>query len=196
VINPVTNGFKVGGVPSQFLFVGEDGTISGWNGNGNAIIALDHSAAGAVYKGMAILSPACCAPFLVVANFHSGLFETYTQTFDPVAPPGSFTDPGLPAGYAPFNVQQVGDQAFVTYAVRDAAKHDPVNAAGNGIVDIFDLEGNFVERYAQGGSLNSPWGSSRRAPTLALSPPISWLAILETARSTPLIQVREPSSAL
>jgi uncharacterized protein (TIGR03118 family) len=157
VIN-TTNQFKVGGTASQFLFAGEDGTISGWNGTGNAIIAVDHSGAGAVYKGMAILSPACCATYLVVANFHSGMIEPYTGSFDPLAPPGSFTDPDLPAGYAPFNIQPIGDHVFVTYAVQDAAKHDPVNAAGNGIVDIFDLEGNFVERYAQNGSLNSPWG--------------------------------------
>jgi uncharacterized protein (TIGR03118 family) len=157
VIN-TTGGFIVGGASSQFLFATEDGTISGWNGTGNAILAVDHSTAGAVYKGMAILSPACCATYLVVANFHSGLIEPYTQSFAPLAPPGSFTDPGLPAGYAPFNIQPIGNQVFVTYAVQDAAKHDPVNAAGNGIVDIFDLEGNFVERYAQNGSLNSPWG--------------------------------------
>jgi uncharacterized protein (TIGR03118 family) len=157
VIN-TTNGFKVGGAPSQFLFVGEDGTISGWNGTGNAILAADHSGAGAVYKGMAILSPGCCGIYLAVANFRSGLIETYNSNFSPVAPPGSFTDPGLPVGYAPFNIESIGNQVFVTYAVQDAAKHDPVNAAGNGIVDIFDLEGNFVERYAQGGSLNSPWG--------------------------------------
>lgn len=157
VIN-TTGGFLVGGVSSQFLFVTEDGTISGWNGTGNAILAVDHSTAGAVYKGMAILSPACCAPYLVVANFHSGLIEPYTQSFAPLAPPGSFTDPNLPAGYAPFNIQQVGSQVFVTYAVQDTAKHDPVNAAGNGIVDIFDLEGNFVKRFASNGPLNSPWG--------------------------------------
>lgn len=160
VIN-LTSGFKVGGAPSHFLFAGEDGTISGWNGTGNAILALDHSAAGAVYKGLVILSPACCATYLAVANFHSGEIEAYTQNFDPLAPPGSFTDPGLPAGYAPFNIQQLGSFVFVTYAVQDAAKHDPVNAPGNGIVDIFDPEGNFVIRYAQNGTLNSPWGVVR-----------------------------------
>jgi len=156
-----TGGFIVGGSTSQFLFATEDGTISGWNGTGNAILAVDHSTQGAVYKGLAILSPACCATYLVVANFHSGLIEPYTQSFAPLAPPGSFTDPGLPAGYAPFNIQQVGTQVFVTYAVQDAASHDPVNAAGNGIVDIFDLEGNFVERFASNGTLNSPWGVAR-----------------------------------
>lgn len=105
-----------------------------------------------------MLSPACCATYLVVANFHSGLIEPYTQSFAPLAPPGSFTDPNFPAGYAPFNIQQVGNQVFVTYAVQDPAKHDPVNAAGNGIVDIFDLEGTFVKRFASNGTLNSPWG--------------------------------------
>ena len=157
VIN-TTGAFLVGGVSSQFLFVTEDGTISGWSGTGSATLAVDHSSAGAVYKGMAILSPACCAPFLAVANFHSGLIEAYTESFAPLTPPGSFTDPNLPAGYAPFNIQQVGSFVFVTYAVQDAAKHDPVNAAGNGIVDIFDLEGNFVGRFASNGVLNSPWG--------------------------------------
>jgi uncharacterized protein (TIGR03118 family) len=157
VIN-TTGGFIVGGASSQFLFATEDGTISGWNGTGNAILAVDHSTVGAVYKGMAMLSPACCATYLVVANFHSGLIEPYTQSFAPLAPPGSFTDPNLPAGYAPFNIQQVGNQGFVTYAVQDPAKHDPVNAAGNGIVDIFDLEGTFVKRFASNGTLNSPWG--------------------------------------
>jgi uncharacterized protein (TIGR03118 family) len=160
-INTTGGGFLVGGVSSQFLFATEDGTISAWNGTGNAILAIDHSAEGAVYKGMAILSPACCATYLVVANFHSGLIEAYTQSFEPLAPPGSFTDPSLPADYAPFNIQPLGSFVFVTYAVQDASKHDPVNAPGNGIVDVFDLEGNFVIRYAQNGSLNSPWGVVR-----------------------------------
>lgn len=110
---------------------------------------------------MVILSPACCAPFLVVANFHSGSIEAFTQDFAPLSPPGTFTDPNLSAGYAPFNIQQLGSFVFVTCAVQDAAKHDPVNAAGNGIVNIFDLEGNFVERSLQNGPLNSPWGVVR-----------------------------------
>jgi uncharacterized protein (TIGR03118 family) len=116
-----TGGFLLGGAPSQFLFATEDGTISGWNGTGNAILAIDQSASGAVYKGLAVLSPACCQTYLAVANFHSGLIEPYTQSFLPLAPPGSFTDPNLPAGYAPFNVQQVETQVFVTYAVQDVA---------------------------------------------------------------------------
>jgi uncharacterized protein (TIGR03118 family) len=92
-----TDGFLVGGFPSQFLFATEDGTISGWIGRGNAILAIDHSTTGAVYKGLAILSPACCATYLAVANFHSGLIETYNQTFQPVAPPGATID-SMPTG--------------------------------------------------------------------------------------------------
>ena len=34
---------------------------------------------------------------------------------------------------------------------------------GNGFVDIFDVDGNLLDRFASGGALNSPWG-------LALAP--------------------------
>ena len=157
VINTTTS-FVVGGRPSLFLFDSEDGTISGWNGTGNAILALDHSTMGAVYKGLALLTPSDTAPYLAAANFNSGSIETYTENFAPLATAGGFTDPHLPAGYAPFNIQQVGNQVFVTYAVQNAAKHDPVNGAGNGVVDIYDLDGFFVKRFASNGPLNSPWG--------------------------------------
>ena len=157
VIN-TTSGFVVGGVTSQFLFDSEDGTISGWNGTGNAILAVDNSAGGAVYKGLALLSPADTKPYLAATNFNSGTIDTYSESFSTVATTGSFTDPNLPAGYAPFNIQQIGNQVFVTYAVQDAAKHDPVNGPGNGVVDVYDLDGNFVKRFATGGMLNSPWG--------------------------------------
>lgn len=157
VIN-TTSGFKVGGFPSQFLFDTEDGTISAWYNSGNAVLMVDNSARGAVYKGLALLSPSDTAPYLAATNFNSGSIEAYTESFAPLATVGSFTDPNLPAGYAPFNIQQVGSQVFVTYAVQDQAKHDPVNGAGNGVVDIYDLDGHFVKRFAAGGPLNSPWG--------------------------------------
>src|SRR4029077_7557207 len=84
--------------------------------------------------------------------------ETFLPGFASVALPGSFTDPNLPASYAPFGIQAIGRQVFVTYAVQDAAKHDPVVGAGNGVVSIFDMDGNFVRRFATGGALNAPWG--------------------------------------
>ena len=158
-----TSSFIVADTPAQFVFATEDGTISGWccvDGDllQIAILAVDNFSQGAVYKGLTILTPDCCAPFLAVTNFNSGLVEPYTNFFAPLAPPGSFTDPTLPAGYAPFGIQAIGKQVFVTYAVQDRAQHDPVAAPGNGIVSVFDLEGNFVRRFASHGPLNAPWG--------------------------------------
>lgn len=156
--------FSVDGSGSQFLFATEDGTVAGWyiDSRGDfpaaAVVAIDNSNAAAVYKSLAILAPSCCREFLAVANFHSGLIEAYTVSFDPLAPPGSFTDPNLPPGYAPFGMQVIGTQLFVTYALQDAAKHDPVTGAGDGIVDVFDLEGNFVRRFVSNGPLDAPWG--------------------------------------
>jgi uncharacterized protein (TIGR03118 family) len=163
IANPIAEDFQLLGTPAQFLFATEDGTISTWatvNGTipTTALLAIDHSAAGAVYKSLAILTPQCCREFLAVANFQSGLIETFDVDFNLLAPAGNFTDPTLPANYAPFNIQPIGNQVFITYAVQDAAKHDPVPGPGNGIVDIFDQEGNFVRRFASNGPLNAPWG--------------------------------------
>jgi len=94
----------------------------------------------------------------VWTDFHGGFIETFLPAFVPVALPGSFSDPNLPSGYAPFGIQVVGRQVFVTYALPDALKHDPVVGAGNGIVNIFDMDGNFVKRFATGGALNAPRG--------------------------------------
>ena len=79
---------------------------------------------------------------------------------DPAAPglTGSFSDPSIPAGFAPFNIQKIGNSLFVTYALQDAAKHDDVAGLGNGFVDEFDLNGNLIRRFATQGTLNSPWG--------------------------------------
>jgi uncharacterized protein (TIGR03118 family) len=136
-----------------FWFVNADGTSLV-----QATLAVDRSRSGAVYTGLTILTPDCCAEFLAVANFNSGNVESFTATFDPLAPAGSFTDPNLPAGFAPFGMQVVGNQLFITYAVQDAAKQNPVVGAGNGIVSVFDLAGNFVRRFVTAGPLNAPWG--------------------------------------
>jgi uncharacterized protein (TIGR03118 family) len=159
-----TGGFTVssGGVtaPALFLFDTEDGTISGWapsvNGT-NAIIAVDNSdgGAGAVYKGLAMGSTGG-STFLYASNFRAGEVEMYNSSFGLV---GSFTDPTVAAGYAPFNVQNLDGTLYVTFALQDAAKHDDVAGPGNGYVDAFSLDGTFEKRIASiGGPLNSPWG--------------------------------------
>ena len=153
-----------GSLSSPFLFATQDGTVSGEyaDAEGNilasTILAIDNSARGAVYTGIAVLAPSCCAPFLAVADFHGGFVATFTGSFDALSVPGAFTDPNLPAGYAPYNLNVIGNQLFVTYALQNGAKTAPVIGNGNGIVDVYDLAGNFVRRFASNGSLNAPWG--------------------------------------
>jgi len=159
----VTAGGKSGS--SKFIFATEDGTISGWSPGVNAtnsIIAVDNSAGttSAVYKGLAIGTSGGVTR-LYAANFRSGQVEIYDQNFALI---GTITDPSVPAGYAPFNVQVLNGQLYVTFAVQDGAKHDDVAGAGNGIVDRFNLDGTGMTRLvSNGGPLDSPWG-------LALAP--------------------------
>jgi uncharacterized protein (TIGR03118 family) len=144
---------------SLFLFATEDGTISGWNpavNAGSSVIAVDNSmgGAGAVYKGLAIAQTTQGA-MLYAANFRSGFVEVYNSNFQKV---DSFTDPTVPKGYAPFNVQVLDGHLYVTFALQDGAKHDDVAGAGHGFVDEFNLDGTHMQRVASMGVLNSPWG--------------------------------------
>jgi len=145
-----------------FILVTEQGTILTWGPDAHGELPQQATPrrriASAIYKGAAILNSSSTAPVLAVADFHNGDIETFLPGFAQVALPGPFTDPNLPAGYVPFGIQVIGNQVFVTYAVQDAAKHDPVNGAGNGVVNVFDMDGNFVQRFATGGTLNAPWG--------------------------------------
>jgi uncharacterized protein (TIGR03118 family) len=149
--------------PAQYVVVTQTGTIAGFSApNGSvpaqATILRNDSASGAVYTALALLHPGCCAPFVAVADFNDGTIHTFTNTFDLLDRPGAFQDPKMPAGYAPYGMQVIGNQLFITYALQDAAKRSPVIGAGNGVVDVFDTQGNFVRRFATGGNLNAPWG--------------------------------------
>lgn len=145
-----------------FIIVTEQGTIFTWGvdavGDFPQHATQQFSKASAVFEGVTILSSPSNGPALAVTDFHAGLVETFKPAFSPVTLPGKFTDANLPAGFAPFGIQVIGRQVFVTYALQDALKHDPVVGAGNGIVNIFDMDGNFVKRFATGGPLNAPWG--------------------------------------
>ncbi|HEY2558826.1 MAG TPA: TIGR03118 family protein [Caldimonas sp.] len=157
-----------GGVsgPSAFIFVGEAGTVSGWSPNVNlnsAILVVDGATQGKVYKGLAIASVAG-APRLYAADFHNGVVDVFDAAFAPVVVAGAFTDANLPAGYAPFGIQAIGNQIFVAFAMRDPNSDDELDGAGLGAIDVFDPSGNLVTRLvAPGGKLNAPWG-------LALAP--------------------------
>jgi uncharacterized protein (TIGR03118 family) len=149
---------------ASFLFSTLDGTISGWNsklGTANAIsqVVINNSAAGASYPGLAIINTAT-ASWVLAPNFGAGnAIEVYDSTFKPTKLAGTFTDPTLPVGYSPFSVHVINGQVYVAYALRSPSPpYHSVNAVGNGVVDIFDLNGNFVSRAVAGGNLDSPWG--------------------------------------
>jgi uncharacterized protein (TIGR03118 family) len=149
-------------VVKAFILVTEQGTIFTWGPDAQGDLPQQATprrrTASEVYKGAAILSSTLTSPVLAVTDFQHGLIETFLPGFAQVALVGPFMDPNLPAGYAPFGIQVIARQVYVTYALQDAAKHDPVVGAGNGIVSIFDMDGNFVRRFATGGPLNAPWG--------------------------------------
>jgi uncharacterized protein (TIGR03118 family) len=120
--------------------------------------------ANAVYKGLAQAVASDGHTYLYAANFRSGRVEAYDGTFTPVELPGGlFVDTKIPAGFAPFNVQELAGQLYVSYAKQDATLHDDVAGQGNGFVDVFTNDGAFVKRLVTRGQLNSPWG-------LALAP--------------------------
>jgi uncharacterized protein (TIGR03118 family) len=160
---------KNGSGPSRFIFATEDGTISGWNPAAdptNAILEVDNSASGAVYKGLAIGSNSS-GNFLYATNFNAGVVEMYDAQFKPA---GSFTDSSLSTDcplpnqcFAPFGIQNINGSLYVTFALQDADKHDDAKGPGNGFVDVFDTSGNLIKRLISHGELNSPWG-------LALAP--------------------------
>lgn len=164
IFNGTTN-FPVTGGPARFIFATEDGTISGWNSGTNAVLKVDNSAAGAIYKGLAMASN-----LLYAANFHAGTIDVFDGSFAPVAQPGAFVDPNMPTNYAPFNIVPFNNQLYVTYAQQDAAKQGDVAGAGNGFVDVYDLSGSLKTRLISAGPLNSPWGLAMAPSTFAPFP--------------------------
>jgi uncharacterized protein (TIGR03118 family) len=148
--------------PAQFVFATEDGTISAWSPGvdaTHAILKVDNSVRGAIYKGLA-LGTNSTGTFLFAANFNSGKIDVFDQLFNPAVLPASFTDSNIPAGFAPFNIKNLGGKLFVTYAKQNDTKDADVAGPGNGFVDIYDTNGTLLQRLASGGLLNSPWGET------------------------------------
>jgi uncharacterized protein (TIGR03118 family) len=162
-------GFKVSSgaatASAVFIFDSEDGSITGWSPTVPPPPPSTHAQIGvkpsdAVYKGLAI----ACTPggdFLFAANFHAGTVDVFDTTFKQInntLSPDAFVDPGIPAGYAPFGIQNIGGKIYVTYALQDADKHDDVPGMGHGYVNAFTTTGVLIRRVASKGTLNSPWG--------------------------------------
>jgi uncharacterized protein (TIGR03118 family) len=148
---------------SAFLFASESGIISGWSPAvpppaPSTLAQVGYtSAAGAIFKGLAIANPGT-GPLLYATDFHNGRVVVLDASFQQITLPGGFSDPAIPTGYAPFGIEIIGGQVFVTYAKQDAAAQDDVAGKGNGFVDVYDPNGNLLRSFAAGGPLNSPWG--------------------------------------
>jgi uncharacterized protein (TIGR03118 family) len=158
-------GFAISGngatAPATFLFATQDGKIAGWSDvvdPTHAVVAVDNSASGADYTGLAIGTNEAGQTLLYAADFARGTIDVFDQNFKPVSLPGSFQDPNLPSGFAPFNVAEFNNQIYVTYARRADATGDNASGPGLGYIDVFDTSGNLVKRLASQGALDSPWG--------------------------------------
>lgn len=143
-----------------FIFAGEDGTISGWRGALGTTAELLVSRSNAVYKGITLVTNTG-APLLVLANFGEGTVDVYDTNFNLT----QFADRKAPAGYAPFNVQNLDGLVFVTFAKQDSAKHDDIPGNGHGLIDVFNLKTGKFHRFATGSdaggrltAIDSPWG--------------------------------------
>jgi uncharacterized protein (TIGR03118 family) len=158
VIYNDTTSFVLGASPASFLFSSEQGVIVGWNGaSGNGKVMADRSAAGSVYKGLATATRSE-GPLLYAADFGNGKVDVFDGNMNLLSVPGEFSDSQIPAGFAPFNIANLGGSLYVTYAKQNAAHHDDVAGPGNGYVDVYDLNGLLLQRLVSGGPLNSPWG--------------------------------------
>jgi uncharacterized protein (TIGR03118 family) len=170
-VQNTTTGFVLSnGTKASFLFATGDGTISGWNSaqgapGYNALIEVNNSSKNAVYTDLALLTNTS-GTYLLVPNFgQGGDVEIYNSSFQPATLAGTFTDPNIPTGYAPYAIKVLGTQVFVTYMLRTtppfapgAGTYQEILGTNTGFVSVFDLNGNFVARAVTGGNLNAPWG--------------------------------------
>jgi uncharacterized protein (TIGR03118 family) len=157
--------------PAFFLFATEDGTIAGWNpkvDNLHAVIAVDRSTAtdssgdvGANYKGLALVTTPS-GKFIYATSFRFGRVDVFDSHFDLV---NSFTDPTIPAGFAPFGIHNIGGKLYVTFAKQGPGKADDDAGPGNGFVDVFAPNGNLLQRLVSRGKLDSPWAVTLAPPT-------------------------------
>ena len=151
-----------GTAAARFIFATEGGTIAAW---APLIDPLNHAVetvpktatGGAIFKGLALAGNGN-AHFLYAADFHNNRIQVFDGTFKPATLPGSFTDPHLPRHYAPFNIQNILGNLYVTFARQDDEKSDEIAGEGFGFVSVFDANGNFIRRFASRGTLNAPWG--------------------------------------
>jgi uncharacterized protein (TIGR03118 family) len=145
---------------APFIFATLQGQISAWSptvDGTHSLTIVDNAASGAAYTGLAI-DTGTGGDMIYAADFAKASVDVFSGTFSPVTTAGGFVDATLPAGYAPFGIQQIGDKIYVAYAQPDPTTHEKVGA-GLGLVDVFDKQGNLLTHLIPtGGALNAPWG--------------------------------------
>jgi uncharacterized protein (TIGR03118 family) len=174
------------GAPAIFLFSTIDGTIAGWNptvavARGAAppstkAVTVAKTTDGSSYTGLttAFING---KRFLYAANFTKGRVDVYDSAFQAVGirkkyssgnskgnenegsfPEHSFVDERLPAHYVPFNVQAIGNDIVVTYALHEEGSPFETDGPGLGFVDTYSSTGQLLRRLEHGDWLNAPWG--------------------------------------
>ncbi len=162
VIFNSTTGFVIPstGEVSRFIFASEDGIISAWASGNSAKVVADRSSFEAVYKGIT-KGWADGKSFIYATNFKGGTVDAFDDHFQ-YDSAKKFIDPNIPAGFAPFNIANIGGNLFVTYAKQKGPDNqDDESGPGNGYVDIFKTDGTLISRFASQGTLNSPWGLAK-----------------------------------
>jgi uncharacterized protein (TIGR03118 family) len=177
VYNPTTS-FNVGGPsgsPASFIVSTDSigstqspGEIEAWDGGAKFVVedsptggAGGTAPAGAVFKGLAISATSKDGPLLYAADVANATIDMFNGSFQPVSNAGKFVDPSLPAGYAPFNIENLGGKLYVTYGLQNKAKTDVKKGAGLGVVDVYNVNGKLIKRLVSNGPespLNAPWG--------------------------------------
>jgi uncharacterized protein (TIGR03118 family) len=164
----VTQGAASG--KAAFIFATDDGQIAGWSPSVNMTNAIHAvTTPDAVYLGLAIANSGG-NNYLYAANFAAARIDVFNATFGDASGdlPGDFTDPGIPDGYAPFNIQAIGGELFVAYAKQDPDEPDEELACeGCGYVSVFGTDGTFHDRVASQGELNAPWGMAKAPANFA-----------------------------
>jgi uncharacterized protein (TIGR03118 family) len=144
------------------------GEIEAWNG-GSKFVVEDSPKGGpggktparAVFKGIAIAPDATGGPLLYAADVANATIDIFNKNFKPLPNTGKFVDSSLPKGYAPFNIQLLNGDLYVTYGKQNKSKTDVVAGTGLGVVDVYSQSGSLIKRLVSNGStspLDEPWG--------------------------------------
>jgi uncharacterized protein (TIGR03118 family) len=159
LFNSTASSFQLGtSGKALFIFSTLGGTVDAWNGTFGTSAQVEFTAADhAGYTGLALGSVAA-NDFLYAADFANAKIDVLDSTFGKVTPAGTFVDPTLPAGYSPYNIQNINGQLYVEYALVDPVTHRASTNANTGVVSVFDTSGNFVKRLVTNTNLDSPWG--------------------------------------